>query len=520
MRWGWLLGAVAVAAVLLLRRRRLPRWLQALGWLGTLAALGIGTGLVPLPDFERLIEDLGEALGTWTYLLVGVLAFLETGAFVGLVAPGETTVIVGGVVAGQGQISLLLLIAITWFAAVAGDCASYFLGRRLGRAWLVRNGPRVKITEERLHQVEDFFERRGGATILLGRFIGIVRALAPFIAGSSKMPFSKFLPYDILGAGAWATTFCVLGYLFWQSFDRLTEYVSRGLFAFGTVVAVGLALYFLVQLRRDGRKRDRVRAWLDRQREHRALRPVLRLAGPAWRLVGRPTATGADNVAQFSWRRLTPGDLGLELTTLLALLAVGAFAFLLLGNLTSGGNVLRIDDWAADGVARVTTPTLLDVARVVTEIGSLPVTAAAATATGAWALFRGRRAAALTLAAGVVLMFVLVNVAKALYGRVRPEDMAYLIDGAAFPSGHSAYAVTWVACAVILVRAGVPWAARFAAVAVAVALVVVVGYTRVYLRVHYLSDVLGGVAMAAAVWSIVGALSLVGSHVRHNERTS
>ena len=88
--------------------------------------------MIELPNVEHLIEDAGQALGKWTYLAVGVLAFLETGAFIGLVAPGETTVIVGGLVAGQGEISLLVLIAIVWTCAVLGDLTSYTLGRRLG----------------------------------------------------------------------------------------------------------------------------------------------------------------------------------------------------------------------------------------------------------------------------------------------------------------------------------------------------------------------------------------------------
>ena len=74
--------------------------------------------MIELPNVEHLIEEAGQALGKWTYLAVGVLAFLETGAFIGLVAPGETTVIVGGLVAGQGEISLLVLIAIVWTCAV------------------------------------------------------------------------------------------------------------------------------------------------------------------------------------------------------------------------------------------------------------------------------------------------------------------------------------------------------------------------------------------------------------------
>ena len=93
-----------------------------------------------------MIEDIAEALGPWTYALVGVMAFLETGAFVGLIAPGEFTVIVGGVVAGQGEIELVPLIGLVWSARVLGDTTSFFIGRRLGRGFLVKHGPRVRIT--------------------------------------------------------------------------------------------------------------------------------------------------------------------------------------------------------------------------------------------------------------------------------------------------------------------------------------------------------------------------------------
>ena len=86
----------------------------------------------------------------------------------------------------------------------------------------------MKITHERLEQVEDYFDRHGGKTILIGRFIGLVRALAPFIAGSSGLAYRRFIPYSILGTGLWATVFCVLGYIFWRSFDRVAHYRGPG----------------------------------------------------------------------------------------------------------------------------------------------------------------------------------------------------------------------------------------------------------------------------------------------------
>jgi membrane protein DedA with SNARE-associated domain/membrane-associated phospholipid phosphatase len=518
MKWSWMLGALAVAAFLLARRQRLGRWTQAAGWLVVAGAGAVGVGLVELPNLEELFLDVGRALGTWTYLVVGVLAFLETGAFVGLVAPGETTVIVGGVVAGQGEISLLVLIAIVWSCAVAGDLASYAAGRKLGRAWLLRHGERLKITEDRLHKVEEFFERRGGATILIGRFIGFVRALAPFIAGTSNMPLRRFLPYDVLGAGAWAATFSVLGYVFWQSFDQLTTYVSRGLLAFGTVVAVVVAIVFLIQLNRDPERREQVRRWLEERQDQPGWRPVVRLAGPAWRVAGRPAAMVADLTARFGWNRLTPGNLGLELTTLLALLAVGGFTFFVCGDIAAEAGTPGIDRVAADVAEELRGDALVELARVVTWLGALPVAGGVVLVTAAWSAARGRWRHTAALFAGFALSYVLVHVTKAAYGRARPFDPLTDADLAAYPSGHTAYAVAWVACAVVLVRAGTGWAVRFAAVIVTIVLVMMVAVTRVYLRVHFLTDTIGGAALAGAIWALVGTLALVGGHVRHNGR--
>src|SRR5258708_3572236 len=91
-------------------------------------------------DLQGLLEDVSNTLGAWTYLLVGAFAFAETGAFVGLVVPGETVMLLGGAVAGQGAIDIYLLIAVAWFSAWLGDTTSFFIGRRLGREFVMRHG--------------------------------------------------------------------------------------------------------------------------------------------------------------------------------------------------------------------------------------------------------------------------------------------------------------------------------------------------------------------------------------------
>jgi len=516
IKWTWLLGAVGLGGYLLARRHHLGKPTQVIGWIVAAGAVAVGAGLVELPNLEELILNVGEALGTWTYLLVGTLAFLETGAFVGLVAPGETAVIVGGLVAGQGQISLPVLIAIVWAAAVLGDVASYTVGRRLGREFLLRHGERLKITEERLSTVESFFERRGGITILIGRFIGFVRALAPFIAGTARMPLRMFLPYDVLGAGAWAATFCVLGYVFWRSFDTLTTYVSRGLFAFGTVVAIGVGIWFLVQLRNDPERRAKVRAWLEAREDQRGWRPFVRAAGPLWRGLGRPAAAGAETAARFSWHRLTPGALGLELTTTLALLAVGGYAFYVIGDEIHHGGLTGVDATTADMLERMRGPALVDVSKVLTELGSLAVAAGLVVLTAGTEAMRRRFLNAGALVAGLVLSYAAVHIAKAAYDRPRPQGGLVETSLSAYPSGHALYAVAMLACATVLVRGGRRWAVRIGAVTIALVLVAVVGFTRVYLSVSYLTDSLGGIALGVAVWAAVASCALVLGFVRHN----
>jgi undecaprenyl-diphosphatase len=170
------------------------------------------------------------------------MAFLETGAFVGLVVPGETVVIVGGVVAGQGHIDLGILLALTWVCAFAGDVTGYLLGRRLGRRFLLAHGARVHITEQRLLRVEAVFDRYGPATILIGRFVGLVRAVAPFLAGASKYPRGRFVALAGLGTGLWSATFVLLGYLFWQSLDDAIAIAKRGSLALGGIIALVIAL--------------------------------------------------------------------------------------------------------------------------------------------------------------------------------------------------------------------------------------------------------------------------------------
>ena len=165
---------------------------------------------------------------------------------------------------------IFVILAITWLCAFAGDTVSFLLGAKLGRGFLVRHGQRFRITGERLKMVEGYFSRYGGRTILIGRFIGLVRALAPFIAGSSKLPYRNFAPYSILGTGLWSTGLILLGYFFSQSLSKVTKVVGQGLLVFAIGVGVAVGLYLAFRFLREPENRGKLAAEMEK-------RPVLRL---------------------------------------------------------------------------------------------------------------------------------------------------------------------------------------------------------------------------------------------------
>jgi undecaprenyl-diphosphatase len=459
-----------------------------------------------LPNSEKLIEDLANALGKGTYALVGALAFLETGAFVGLIAPGEFAVIVGGVIAGQGTIALVPLLALVWACCIAGDSTSFFVGRRLGRSFLERHGPRFKITHERLEMVEGYFHRHGGKTILIGRFIGLVRAVAPFIAGSSGIPYRRFIPYSVLGTGLWATTYTLLGYFFYQSFQKVAGVAGRATLVFGVLVAliVGVVTAY--------RRREELRAWIESKP---LLRPVLtKVIDPAWRVLRPPL--------RFLRDRVTPGMLGIELTTCLAVAAAGLFTFVGYATVVVAGSTFKTTpgDRQLHDLARDTYSAMLKtVAEVITAFGSLPVTGAFVLIGGGLLAWRRRGLELLVLIAGFALIYAVVHITKGAIDRPRPPDPLTSARGAAYPSAHAAYSTAYVALAVSAWRVFGRLASRAALVTAAVLFGTAIGLTRVYLRVHWWSDVAGGWGLGLGIFATLASAALVVDYVRNNWRT-
>jgi membrane-associated protein len=161
---------------------------------------------------ERLIQVLSTVLAGWLgYALLFVVVFSETGLLLGFFLPGDSLLFTVGVVAGAGQLNIALIIALLSVAAVVGDGVGYYLGRRAGRGVFNRPDSRI-FKREHLVRTQAFYEKHGGKTIIIARFVPIIRTFAPFVAGVAEMNYAKFLSYNIFGGIGWVTSVTLLGY--------------------------------------------------------------------------------------------------------------------------------------------------------------------------------------------------------------------------------------------------------------------------------------------------------------------
>lgn len=169
-----------------------------------------------LVDFILHIDThLGELIstyGTATYAILFAIVFVETGLVVMPFLPGDSLLFAGGAFAALGSLNLFLLLAVLVAAAIVGDTANYWIGHFFGQK-LIAN-PRIPIKKEHIEQTEKFFEKHGGKTIILARFVPIVRTFAPFVAGVGKMHYGNFISYNVIGGVAWVLLFTLAGFFF------------------------------------------------------------------------------------------------------------------------------------------------------------------------------------------------------------------------------------------------------------------------------------------------------------------
>jgi membrane protein DedA with SNARE-associated domain len=433
----------------------------------------------------NLVSSYGYA---FLFLLVAVESF-------GVPLPGETALVTAAAFAAGGRLNIALVIASAAAGAIVGDNAGYWLGRKGGIALVRRFGRHFGLDDAKLARVRAFFDRHGAKTVFIGRFIALLRSWAAALAGVACMPYGTFMLYNALGAVTWAAVFGGLGYAFGRNLPRLQRYVGQVSLALVLLAALGVVIYLSVRWFRANA--DRIGKSVTTRWQQIASSPQfghLRTHHPRlWSFVAARFARGE--------------YLGLHLTLGL-LLSIGALW--LFGGVTE--DVVHHDPLTAVDMQLATwtrahaSPLGDRIGVLVTTLGS-PVTMAILAVIVAAVLLRRRWWIVL---AGWVAAFAgggLLNWAlKRVVHRPRPAGAEAFLYGSSFsfPSGHAMGSLIGYGMLAYLLLTFWPWARRHSiAVTIGVfVLVLLIGLSRLYLGVHFLSDVIGGYA-AGLVWLAV-----------------
>lgn len=437
------------------------------------------------------------ALPAWVaLLLVFALPALESSAFVGFVFPGEIALILGGVLAYEGKVSFAAVLAAGIGGAVVGDSVGYLIGRRYGRGVLEGTLGRF-VNHRHFDRAERYLAERGGRAVFFGRFTAALRVMIPGLAGMSRMHYPKFARYNVAGGVAWGGMCVVLGYLGGSSWRHVAHLASR--IGLATLVAVVLLLALGYLVRRT--HSTWARQALARLRGSRA----------ATRFVQRFPRQSAWLSARFDPSLRT----GLGLTTVSTLLVISTWLFLgVTQDVVDRDGLALADPRAHAWVLEHRTSWLDQLMRAVTWLGSsavlVPVLVLAAAALGrssrSW---RPVRAVVVVYGAAVFVHAVVAELVR----RPRPavHDWLASAGGWSYPSGHTMQATAAWGLLLVLLAAGRSPRAKALLALAATLVVVLVAASRVYLGVHWLSDVLGAVSLSVALLSLWEAVRRVGA---------
>jgi membrane-associated protein len=201
-----------------------------------------------------IIDKVLSLDGPVAYTVVGALVFAEASFFVGFVLPGETAVLLGGVLASQGKVSLSLLCIVVAICAIVGDSVGYEVGKHFGTrllAWKIFDGRR-----RGLEKAQQSLRERGGLAVFIGRFTAFFRAVMPGLAGTARMPYRRFLIWNAAGGITWGVGFVFLGYLAGASYKKVEKVAgTAGEVLFGVLV-IALVVFLVIRHRKVRAEED------------------------------------------------------------------------------------------------------------------------------------------------------------------------------------------------------------------------------------------------------------------------
>jgi membrane-associated protein len=199
---------------------------------------------------DKHLTELATTYGTWAYVILFIIIFCETGLVVTPLLPGDSLLFAAGALAAQGAFDVNLLALLLFVGAVLGDAVNYSIGRRMGPAVFERKNSRV-FKPEYLARTHKFFEKYGAKTIVIARFVPIVRTFAPFLAGVGTMSYGKFALYNVTGGLLWISLFTYSGFFFGTT--PLVQKNFKLVIMAIIVISIMPAVIEIIKARREGR---------------------------------------------------------------------------------------------------------------------------------------------------------------------------------------------------------------------------------------------------------------------------
>lgn len=200
---------------------------------------------------DKILSMPVPVLNHWGYWIIFVSAAAETFPFFGLFIPGQTIVILGGFFAKIGALKVGGVMLVSAVGSIVGDIIGYVLGRKYGHSFISKYGKYFFFKKDRYEKTMELMREHTGKTLLIGRFHSLTRAFVPFVAGMTKVRFSKFLFYIIVGGISWAASFVLIGFFFGKSYEIASKYMNGIILA---VIAVTVLLIYIFGLRKKIKK--------------------------------------------------------------------------------------------------------------------------------------------------------------------------------------------------------------------------------------------------------------------------
>jgi len=376
------------------------------------------------------------------YWIIFVVSLFEAAPLVGSFVPGHALIILAGFLSNIGILDVRFVIAAAVTGAILGDIGSYMIGKKYGYTFLMRFGKYFFLQQEHIEKAKAVMAKHSGKALILGRFNPVTRALTPFLAGTSELPIKKFWFYDIIGCITWAVASVTVGYIFGASYEVISQYVGKFIFI-ATLISIFIiwAYHFI------------------NSRSH-----------------------------IFAKYHLY--------TLIVNIGALYVFFKTIEDTLSSDSSLAQLDVWVNLKMAALITPGVTEFMLMVSDIISPRTLTLLSLVLLLYLIHKKRWYHVSLVGVGLGGGLLLNGIIKVIIGRLRPENAYVMLTDYSFPSGHATLSVIFFSLVIYLCGKEIKnmyWRELFGTVNIFIFLLV--GFSRLYLNVHWLSDVVAGFAL-------------------------